>query len=228
MDEQDPSVPVITVDGPSGAGKGTLAAMLAERLQFHLLDSGALYRVVGVTATARNMALVEAQASRIAAMAETLDIRFVAGTVLVDGTDMTSAIRNEDGGEAASRVAAMPEVRESILALQSGFRRAPGLVADGRDMGTVVFPDAQLKIFLDASAEERAHRRYKQLKNKGLSVSLRGLLEQIEQRDARDRGRTVAPLKPAEDALVIDSTSMTIEAVFDQVMVWVRERDLTV
>ena len=174
------------------------------------------------------MALVEAQAARIAAMAETLDIRFVAGAVLVDGTDMTSAIRNEDGGEAASRVAAMPEVRESILALQSGFRRAPGLVADGRDMGTVVFPDAQLKIFLDASAEERAHRRYTQLKNKGLSVSLRGLLEQIEQRDARDRGRTVAPLKPAEDALVIDSTSMTIEAVFDQVMVWVRERDLTV
>lgn len=228
MDEEENPVPVITVDGPSGAGKGTLAAMLAERLQFHLLDSGALYRVVGVTAAARGMTLVEAQASRIAAMAVTLDIRFVAGAVLVDGIDMTGAIRNEDGGEAASRVAAMPQVRESILALQIGFRRPPGLVADGRDMGTVVFPDAQLKIFLDASAEERAHRRYKQLKNKGLSVSLRGLLEQIEQRDARDRGRTVAPLKPAEDALVIDSTSMTIEAVFDQVMVWVREHDLTV
>lgn len=226
MNQRDAAVPVITVDGPSGAGKGTLAAMVADRLQFHLLDSGALYRVVGVTAAARGMALVEAEAPRIAAMAVSLDIRFAAGAVFVDELDITDAIRNEDGGEAASRVAAMPAVRASILDVQFGFRRAPGLVADGRDMGTVVFPDAQLKIFLDASAEERAQRRYKQLKNKGLSVSLPGLLEQIQQRDARDRGRIVAPLKPAEDALVIDSTSMTIEAVFDQVMVWVGERDL--
>ncbi|NKB99688.1 MAG: (d)CMP kinase [Pseudomonadales bacterium] len=221
------TIPVLTIDGPSGSGKGTIAAQLAEALGWHLLDSGALYRIIGVTAQHRDLALDPKMEPTIAAMAEALQIEFVGELAVVDGVDITTEIRNEDGGAAASKVAAMPAVRDSVMALQRGFRREPGLVADGRDMGTVVFTDAPLKVFLDASAEERAQRRYKQLKNKGLSVSLPGLLEQIQERDARDRGRTVAPLKPAEDALVIDSTSMTIEAVFDQVMVWVKERGLT-
>ena len=218
--------PVVTIDGPSGAGKGTLAAMVAEALGWHLLDSGALYRIIGVTAQSRGIDLVADNESKIADLARSLKIKFVAGETRVDGVDITDQIRTEEGGEAASKVAAMPEVRQSVFDMQRGFAQPPGLVADGRDMGTVVFVDAELKIFLDASAEERAERRYKQLKNKGLSVSLPALLVQIQERDARDRGRTVAPLKPAEDALVIDSTSMTIEAVFDQVMVWVEARHL--
>ena len=218
--------PVVTIDGPSGAGKGTLAAMVAEALGWHLLDSGALYRIIGVTAQSRGIDLVADNESKIADLARSLKIEFVAGETRVDGVDITDQIRTEEGGEAASKVAAMPEVRQSVFDMQRGFAQPPGLVADGRDMGTVVFVDAELKIFLDASAEERAERRYKQLKNKGLSVSLPALLVQIQERDARDRGRTVAPLKPAEDALVIDSTSMTIEAVFDQVMVWVEARHL--
>lgn len=219
-------VPVVAIDGPSGAGKGTIAAMLADALGWHLLDSGALYRIIGVTARKRGLALDEAQSSAIAALAEKLTIRFEGEVIRVDGVDITGEVRTEEGGEAASKVAAMPLVRDSVFALQRAFRKPPGLIADGRDMGTVVFTDADLKVFLDASAEERAERRYKQLKNKGLSVSLPGLLAQIQERDARDRGRTVAPLKPAEDALVIDSTSMTIEAVFDQVMAWIKERNL--
>ena len=218
--------PVVTIDGPSGAGKGTLAAMVAEALGWHLLDSGALYRIIGVTAQSRGIDLVADHESKIADLARSLKIEFVAGETRVDGADITDQIRTEEGGEAASKVAAMPEVRQSVFDMQRGFAQPPGLVADGRDMGTVVFVDAELKIFLDASAEERAERRYKQLKNKGLSVSLPALLVQIQERDARDRGRTVAPLKPAEDALVIDSTSMTIEAVFDQVMVWIEARNL--
>ena len=218
--------PVVTIDGPSGAGKGTLAAMVAEALGWHLLDSGALYRIIGVTAQSRGIDLVADNESKIADLARSLKIKFVAGETRVDGVDITDQIRTEEGGEAASKVAAMPEVRQSVFDMQRGFAQPPGLVADGRDMGTVVFVDAELKIFLDASAEERAERRYKQLKNKGLSVSLPALLVQIQERDARDRGRIVAPLKPAEDALVIDSTSMTIEAVFDQVMVWVEARHL--
>ena len=221
------TIPVLTIDGPSGSGKGTIAARLAETLGWHLLDSGALYRVIGVTAPHRGLTLDADRAGAIAAMANALKIEFFGEVTVVDGIDITAEIRTEEGGAAASRVAAMPLVRDSVLALQHGFRREPGLVADGRDMGTVVFSRAPLKVFLDASAEERAQRRYKQLKNKGLSVSLPGLLEQIQERDARDRGRTVAPLKPAEDAFVIDSTSMTKEEVFDQVMVWVKLRGLT-
>ena len=221
--------PVIAVDGPSGSGKGTLSRRLAEQLGWHLLDSGALYRIVGCVAqrTGFDLPSVEVgsqEAADIASLARALDIRFAGEQVLVtlpestEALDLTDEIRTEDGGTAASYVAALQLVRDAILDVQHNFQRPPGLVADGRDMGTVVFPSAPLKIFLDASAEERAQRRYKQLKNKGLSVSLRGLLEQIEERDARDRERAVAPLRPAEDAFVIDSTKLSIEGVLDQVM----------
>ncbi|MEM9620790.1 MAG: (d)CMP kinase [Pseudomonadota bacterium] len=212
--------PVIAVDGPSGSGKGTLARLIAEHFGWHLLDSGALYRIIGCVAD--KLGLDSADAIGLATMAGGLQISFADEQVRVSHADrqwvLTDEIRTEEAGVQASVVAALPEVRTAVLALLHSFRQAPGLVADGRDMGTVVFPDAQLKIFLDASAEERAQRRYKQLKNKGLSVSLRGLLEQIRERDARDRGRAVAPLKPAADALVIDSTNMTIEAVLQQVL----------
>ena len=225
------SVPVITIDGPSGSGKGTLAQRVAEALDWHLLDSGALYRIVGVVADQQGIELAAPQAEQIAALARTLHIDFNGGRVRVvsaDGIeqDLTDVIRTEDSGVFASKVAELPEVRESVLDLQRQAQRTPGLVADGRDMGTRIFPQAELTVFLDASAEERAQRRYKQLKNKGLSVSLRGLLEQIQERDARDRGRTVAPLRPADDALIIDSTSMSIEAVFDRVMEAVRHLNL--
>lgn len=207
---------VITIDGPSGSGKGTLAQLVAEDLGWHLLDSGALYRIVGAMCVRREVAF--AAVDEVAELAGALQISFADGRVTVDGLDLTDEIRTEDAGEHASKVAQHPQVRDAVMMLQRSFRSPPGLVADGRDMGTVVFPEAKLKIFLDASPEERAQRRYKQLKNKGLSVSLRGLLEQIKERDARDRGRAVAPLKPAADALVIDSTSMSIDGVFEQVM----------
>ena len=215
---------VITIDGPGGSGKGTLAQLVAAELGWHLLDSGALYRIVGAMCVRREVPF--AAVDDVAELASALDISFAEGRVTVDGLDLTDEIRTEDAGEHASRVALHPQVRDAVLMLQRSFRTPPGLVADGRDMGTVVFPQAQLKIFLDASPEERAQRRYKQLKNKGLSVSLRGLLEQIKERDARDRGRAVAPLKPAVDALVIDSTSMSIDGVFEQVMSEARARGL--
>ncbi|NCF34524.1 MAG: (d)CMP kinase [Proteobacteria bacterium] len=210
------SVPVLTIDGPSGSGKGTLAAWMAAELGWHLLDSGALYRIVAAVAV-RHDQDVDAEQT-MCALAESLNIAFPNGKVMVDGLDLTDEIRTEDIGVMASRVAALPAVRSAILELQRNFAQTPGLVADGRDMGTVVFPDAGLKIFLDASAEARAQRRYNQLKNKGLSVSLRGLLEQIEERDARDRQRATAPLKPATDAMLIDSTQMTIQEVCNTVM----------
>ena len=204
-------VPVVTIDGPSGAGKGTLAAAIAEARGWHLLDSGALYRIIALVALRQGVSLSDA--ALIAALCSELQIVFGAGSVTVNGDDLTDAIRTEDVGSAASVVAALPPVREAILTLQKAFRRAPGLVADGRDMGTVVFPDAPVKIFLNASAEARAERRYNQLKNKGLSVRIPILLEQIQERDARDRERAVAPLRPAEDALIIDSSEMSIDAV---------------
>lgn len=209
-------IPVITIDGPSGSGKGTLARRVADTLGWHLLDSGALYRIVGAMSVRRGIGLADETA--VAELAGALSISFADDRVEVEGLDLTDEIRTEDAGENASKVAHLPAVRAAVFDLQRSFRQAPGLVADGRDMGTVVFTDAALKIFLDASAEVRAERRYKQLKNKGLSVSLRGLLEQIQERDARDRGRTIAPLKPAEDAIVLDSTSMTIEMVVQQVL----------
>ena len=201
---------------PGGSGKGTLSSLVAAKLGWHLLDSGALYRIVAVSA--QSQAIDLADENTLVAMVADLQIAFIGDKVDVNGSDLSDIIRTEETGVAASQVAALPGVRDAILALQKSFQRAPGLVADGRDMGTVVFPHSKAKIFLDASAEARADRRYKQLKNKGLSVNLRDLLEQIQERDARDRGRAVAPLKPAADALIIDSTQMTIEEVLETIM----------
>lgn len=217
-------IPVIAVDGPGGSGKGTLARAVAEQLGWHLLDSGALYRIIGVVCLQQSVPLDDESA--VAALATGLDIAFSGEQVMVNGVNLSDEIRTEDAGVVASQVAPFAAVRAAVLALQRSFRRAPGLVADGRDMGTVVFADANLKIFLDASASERAQRRYKQLKNKGLSVSLRGLLAQIQERDARDRGRAVAPLKPADDALIVDSTAMSIDAVLELVMTEAGKRGL--
>lgn len=214
--QHDPLVPVVTIDGPGGSGKGTLSSLVAAKLGWHLLDSGALYRIVAVSA--QSQAIDLADENTLVAMVADLQIAFIGDKVDVNGSDLSDIIRTEETGVAASQVAALPGVRDAILALQKSFQRAPGLVADGRDMGTVVFPHSKAKIFLDASAEARADRRYKQLKNKGLSVNLRDLLEQIQERDARDRGRAVAPLKPAADALIIDSTQMTIEEVLETIM----------
>jgi len=217
--------PVITIDGPSGSGKGTIAALLAEHLGWHLLDSGALYRIVAAVALARSIPLDDADA--LASMAAGLDIVFGADCIRVDGEDLSLRIREEEVSAGASRVAVLQPVRDAILALQRGQRRPPGLVADGRDMGTVVFPEAPLKVYLDATAEVRAERRYNQLKNKGLSVSLAALLASIQERDERDRRRAVAPLRPAPDAILIDSTDLTIEAVLSRVLDEARSRGLT-
>ena len=220
---------VITVDGPSGAGKGTISHMLAETLGWHFLDSGALYRVTGQACLIEGVSWDDHAA--VTEIARHLDVSFSAddsGEVLVayKGRDVSRAIRTEEGGRGASTVAAIPTVREALLARQRDFLRPPGLVADGRDMGTVVFPDAPLKFFLTASAAERAERRYKQLIAKGESVSLPRLLEDIEERDARDSSREVSPLVPAEDAIVIDSTATPIADVFARVMQEVTERGL--
>ena len=215
---------MITVDGPSGSGKGTLAGLLAERLGWHLLDSGALYRIVGAQAMALGLELDDEAA--IAGMAAGLDIRFEDDRVLVDGEDLTQTIRTEAVSSAASQVAALEGVRQAIFELQRAMRCAPGLVADGRDMGTVVFPEADLKVYLEASPEVRAQRRYNQLKNKGLSVNLRALLASIRERDERDMRRAVSPLRPAQDAILVDSTELTIEEVLDRVLAEARTRGL--
>ncbi|WP_457675162.1 (d)CMP kinase [Thiolapillus sp.] len=214
-------VPVLTIDGPSGSGKGTVAARVAGELGWHVLDSGALYRLTGLAA--RRAGVDFADHAAVAEIARHLPVRFEGGKVLLDGEDVSLAIRTETAGNDASKVAAIPEVRAALLDWQRGYARPPGLVADGRDMGTVVFPDAPVKIFLDASAGERARRRYKQLKEKGIDVSLSGLIAEIEERDQRDRNRSVAPLVPADDALVIDSTSMEVEEVVDRVLQAVRK-----
>lgn len=212
---------VITIDGPSGSGKGTIARLLAERLGWHLLDSGALYRVLGLAALRRGVALTDEPA--LTELARALPVEFVldatgAQCVLLDGDDVSLELRSEQTGDAASQVAALGAVREALLERQRAFRRAPGLVADGRDMGTVVFPSAPLKIYLTASVEERAHRRHKQLNEQGLGGNLSALLQDIAARDERDMNRAVAPLKPAEDAITVDSSGMGVDAVFERVL----------
>jgi cytidylate kinase len=219
-------VPVLTIDGPSGSGKGTVSALVAARLGWRLLDSGALYRAVGYAAGTAGVDLSDVEAVTRCAQNTRIQFRAVPGggetRVIVNGHDATDELRTETAGAAASAIASMPSVREALVALQLGFRKAPGLVADGRDMGTVIFPDAACKVFLTASAAERAKRRYKQLKEKGLSVTLGGLQREIEARDSRDASRAVAPLKPADDAILLDTTGMGIDEVVAKVFAVVR------
>jgi cytidylate kinase len=213
-------IPVITIDGPSGSGKGTLARRLAEQLGFHLLDSGALYRLTALAARKRNIDLED---PAVAAVAQSLNVRFDPdGAAYLDDACVDSVLRTEQTGAMASKIAARPDVRAALLERQRAFAAAPGLVADGRDMGTVVFPEAPAKLFLDASAQIRAERRYKQLIENGLSANLAALVEEIQARDDRDRNRAVAPLVPAEDALVVDSTHLSIEAVEARMMEFIR------
>jgi cytidylate kinase len=214
------SAPVITVDGPSGTGKGTIAELLSRRLGWHCLDSGALYRVLGLVAGRRGLDLDSGEA--LARLAASLPLTFEGGRVLLAGEDLGDAIRSESAGMAASRVAAHPAVRAALLDWQRRQARPPGLVADGRDMGTVVFPQAPLKVFLDASPEERAARRYKQLKGKGLDANLPALVADIRERDERDRNRAAAPLRPADEAVIVDSTTLSIDEVLDRVLEEVR------
>lgn len=215
------SVPIITIDGPSGSGKGTIARKVADTLRWHLLDSGALYRLVAYAGQQRGVAGDDEPT--FAAIARNLDVKF--GTdaqaeeqIWLAGAEVSRAIRTEQAGEGASRVAVMPTVRAALVDRQHGFAIPPGLVADGRDMGTVIFPSAGLKIFLTASADERARRRYKQLKDKGLGANLAALSLEIAERDRRDANRPIAPLKPADDAVIVDSTSMSIDAVVERVL----------
>ena len=213
--------PIVTIDGPTGSGKGTVSRAIAGRTGWHLLDSGALYRLVALAGVAAGLASEDVQCH--AGLAASLDARFGSAAdgserVWLDGRDVTEAIRSEAAGQGASRVAAWPAVRAALLERQRAFARPPGLVADGRDMGTVVFPGADLKIFLTATPEERARRRHKQLKDKGSDVSLPALSREIAERDFRDQTRQVAPLRPASDAYVIDSTGIEVEAVVGRVL----------
>lgn len=212
-------IPVLTIDGPSGSGKGTIAQMIAHDLGWHYLDSGALYRVLAQAVLKTDVALSDEPA--VAAIAQTLGVSFSVENqqlkVLLDGEDVSTVIRTEQAGNAASKVAALPMVRQALLERQRQFRQAPGLVTDGRDMGTVVFPDATYKVYLNASAEERAKRRHKQLKEKGIESNLADLIADISERDLRDSQRTVAPLKPAHDAVELDSTRLGINDVYERV-----------
>jgi cytidylate kinase len=212
------TIPVVTIDGPTASGKGTVAHLVADRLGFHLLDSGALYRLTALSATRRGVDLNDEHA--LAKTAEQLPVRFVDGEIRLAGEDVGQAIRAEAIGNLASRIAALPSVRQALFGLQLGFRQAPGLVADGRDMGTVIFPGAQLKIFLTASVAARAQRRYKQLIDKGFSANMDDLLADLQARDDRDTQRLIAPLVPAEGAHVLDTSSMTVAEAVEQVMQW--------
>jgi cytidylate kinase len=211
------TIPVLTLDGPSGAGKGTVSRAIAKRLGWHYLDSGAIYRALAVAVMERGVCLDDVD--RITEIAQAMDLAFGATEttrVILDGRDISEWIQTESCGNTASKIAALGPVRQALLHKQRSFRRPPGLVADGRDMGTVVFPDAPYKVFLTASAEERALRRYKQLKEKGNDVSLSDLTKEIEERDRRDRERSVAPLRRAEDAVLVDSSRLTVEEVIAQ------------
>jgi CMP/dCMP kinase len=214
------AAPVVTIDGPSGTGKGTVAALVAERLGWHILDSGAIYRVLGLAAQRAGVALDDGEA--LAKIAADLPLTFRGTRVLLAGDDVSEAIRSETAGMAASRVAVHGPVRAALLDWQRAAARPPGLVADGRDMGTVVFPDAPVKVFLTATAEERALRRHKQLKGKGMDASLTDLLTEIQARDERDSQRAVAPLRPAEGSFELDTTALSIQEVCDLVLAAVK------
>ncbi|MBT3529340.1 MAG: (d)CMP kinase [Gammaproteobacteria bacterium] len=211
--------PVITIDGPSGSGKGTIASRVASELSYHLLDSGALYRILGIATLKHGVALNNEP--ELAKLAKSLDIAFGengSGSVSLDGDDVSLEIRSDRGSDMASRVGAIPAARDALFERQLAFLQPPGLVADGRDMGTVVFPDAEVKIYLTASPEERARRRYKQLIGKGIDAILPALLRELKERDERDSKREVSPLVPAEDALVLDTTDLSIDEVVEEVL----------
>jgi len=218
--------PVITIDGPSGAGKGTVSTLLAKKLGWHFLDSGAIYRVLAVASIHHQIPADDE--SGLLPLASGLDVNFETTDkgvrVVLEGEDVSDTIRTEEVGATASKIASLPSIREALLRRQRGFKQAPGLVADGRDMGTVVFPEAHVKIFLTASAEERADRRFKQLKDKGHDVSILRLLDDIKARDERDANRTIAPLVPAKDALVLDSTELNIEQVLEKIELFIEEK----
>lgn len=221
--------PVIAIDGPSGAGKGTVSQLVAEKLGWHLLDSGALYRLLALAVSHHGMSSEDVESLKV--LAEHLDIQFEQSSdgkveIVLEGEVVTQAIRTEDVGNQASKLAAIPEVREGLLLRQRAFAQPPGLVADGRDMGTIVFLDAPIKIFLTASAEERANRRMQQLQQKGEAVNLEELISVIKERDERDANRAIAPLIPAADALVIDSTDLTIEQVVEMVFAEIAKTSL--
>jgi len=225
---QPAQVPVLALDGPSGSGKGTVGQLLARRLGWHFLDSGALYRTLGVAAAKAGVDLGDKPG--LARLALAMDIRFIPRAegdtvgVLLNGEEIGEALRTEEGGRRASIVAAIPEVRRALLQKQHAFRQPPGLVADGRDMGTTVFPEAILKIYLTASPEVRAERRYKQLKEKGFDVNLRRLLDEIRERDARDAEREASPLKPAQDACIVDTSQLDISGVVERIYGLLQER----
>jgi cytidylate kinase len=212
------SIPVITIDGPTASGKGTVAHRVADRLGFHFLDSGALYRLTALSALRRGTPLDDEQA--LAALAGELDCSFVADNVFLARENVTDAIRAEEVGNAASKIAALPAMRQALVGLQLRFRAEPGLVADGRDMGTVIFPQASLKVFLTASVEARARRRYKQLIDKGFPANMEDLLKDLTERDIRDSTRATAPLKPAEDAYLLDTSNMTADEAVERVLEW--------
>ncbi len=214
-------IPVIAIDGPSASGKGTVAALVAGELGFHYLDSGAIYRVTALAALRAAIPLDDEAA--LARLAGQLDVRFEKGEIWLDGEKVGDDVRSEASGNAASRIAALPRLRQALLEFQRGFRTAPGLVADGRDMGSVVFPDATLKIFLTASAEVRAERRYKQLMEKGMHANLSQILQDIQQRDARDSARSVAPLQKFADASLLDTSSLNIAEAVSEVLALYRE-----
>ncbi|MGQ9685048.1 MAG: (d)CMP kinase [Thiobacillaceae bacterium] len=215
------TIPVIAIDGPSASGKGTVAALVAKALGFNYLDSGAIYRTLAYAAQRRGVPLDDEPA--LIRLAESLDLHFDGSEVYLDGSPVGDAIRSEEAGRAASRIATLPGLRTALLALQRAFRRPPGLVTDGRDMGSVVFPDARVKVFLSASVEERAQRRYKQLIEKGLDANLAQILQDLRDRDARDAARTAAPLQRTADANLLDTTGMTIDEAVQTVLRWYRD-----